>query len=114
VGPFPFSETWTRHPSGGRDKNGDPLDPPDPVEVPGCVSWPSDGNATASNEQNDRRETVTFGRTLWLPAGTATKPSDRWSHDGVMYEQAGGEGYYGPSPFTGLEVLTVALKRVTG
>jgi hypothetical protein len=112
--PFPFSETWTRLPSGGRDKNGDPLGDQDPVEVAGCVSWPEDGNGSGGDEQSDRRATVTAGRVLMLPPGTATAPSDRWSRGGVVYEQVGGEGTYGPSPFTGTQVLTVQLKRVTG
>lgn len=111
---FPFSETWVRHPSGGEDKNGDPLPGADPVPVAGCVSWPEDGNGAAGNELADRRNTVTYGRRLMLPAGTATDPADRWSRDGVMYEQVGAEGDFGPNPWTGTRVLTVVLRRVTG
>lgn len=74
----------------GKDRNGDPLPgEPDEIDYPGCASWPSDGNATAGNEQTYQRDTVIAGVTVLFPPGADVRATDQFRRRGVLYDMNG-------------------------
>ncbi|MCW2674789.1 MAG: hypothetical protein JWP14_3378 [Frankiales bacterium] len=96
------------------DSHGAPTGDPDRADVEGCVVWPSDGNATAGNEQTFAQTTVISGLTALLPPGTDALATDQWERDDDLYEQVGEPAVY-VSPFTGdTPGVLIVLKRVTG
>jgi hypothetical protein len=108
------TEILTRVRAAGTDRHGYPTGEPTRVAVEGCVVWPSDGNATAGNEQNFAQTTVITGLTALLPPGTDAQPTDQWERGDVPYEQVGEPAVY-VSPFTGdTPGVLIVLKRVTG
>ena len=112
VAPVPFGETLTRLRLPDPDRYGE-TGPPVEVDVSGCVVWPIDGNGSSGNEDNEFRNTVTYGYAVMLPPDTDAAPADRWRWHGDVFEQLGEAGRY-RNPFTGTAVLTIAIRRVTG
>lgn len=80
----------------------------------GCSVSPRDGNTVGSNEITQARNTVITGLTLYAPAGTDLRATDRVRVRGVLYDVDGQPGWFG-SPFTGSAGPVVAvLEVVTG
>ncbi|MFD5384244.1 hypothetical protein ACFWMG_04605 [Streptomyces sp. NPDC127074] len=87
---------------------------PEEIPVPGCGIAPRDGNAASGNEQTQARDTVIIGLTLYAPAGTDLRPTDKVRIANVLYEVDGQAGAF-KSPFTGSSgPVVAALERVTG
>ena len=99
----------------GRDEYGvETVGPPEEIPVPGCGIAPRDGNGAGGNEQTQARDTVIIGLTLYAPAGTDLRPTDKVRVAGVLYEVDGQAGAF-RSPFTGSAgPVVAALERVTG
>lgn len=114
---FPAGETVTRLRAGTptRDPYGNDVRGPDvETDVEGVVVAPRDGNATTGNEKVQARDQVTSGFTIWPPAGTDIRPTDRFRVRGVVCEVDGESGQW-RSPFTGLNSpVQVSLSRITG
>ncbi|MER7794903.1 hypothetical protein [Streptomyces sp. NPDC097640] len=88
--------------------------PSEEIPVPGCGVAPRDGNAAGGNEQTQARDTVIIGLTLYAPAGTDLRPTDKVRVAGILYEVDGQAGVF-RSPFTGSSgPVVAALERVTG
>lgn len=79
------------------------------TDVAGCVVAPR-----ASTENVEARDQIVEGLTVWLPAGTDVRATDKIRRGGVLYEIDGAPGAW-RSPFTSLAAPTqVSLTRVTG
>lgn len=79
------------------------------ISVPGCAVAPR-----ASSEDVQARDQVVEGLTVWMPAGTDVRPTDRVRRGGLLFEIDGEAGEWN-SPFTGFAgPVQVALSRVTG
>lgn len=88
--------------------------PAEEIPVLGCGVAPRDGNAASGNEQTQARDTVITGLTLYAPAGTDLRPTDKVRVADVLYEVDGQAGAF-KSPFTGSGgPVVAALERVTG
>lgn len=115
---LPHGETVTivrPGPPTGRDEYGIEIPgPPEEIPVPGCGIAPRDGNATAGNEKTQARDMVIVGLTLYAPAGTDLRPTDKVRVADVLYEVDGQAGAF-TSPFTGSHgPVVAALERITG
>lgn len=109
---FPAGETVTiiRPGPPTRDAYGnDVAGPAAELDVPGCAVAPR-----TSSEDVQARDQVIEGLTVWMPAGTDVRPTDRVRRAGVLYEIDGDAGRWS-SPFTGFTgPVQVSLSRVTG
>ncbi|MFT9821150.1 hypothetical protein [Lysinibacillus sp. NPDC056185] len=85
---------------------------PDRTLVPGCAVAP---RRTGAAEVTDLgRQGVIVGLTVYAPAGTDIRPSDRMEVGGRVYEVDGESGTWA-SPFTGWAPgIEVALKQMEG
>jgi hypothetical protein len=109
---FPAGETVTIVRTGtptqdqyGNDVAGSPTE----IDVPGCAVAPR-----TSNEDVTGRDQVIEGLTVWMPAGTDVRPTDRVRRAGVLYDIDGDAGAW-TSPFTGFAApVQISLARVTG
>lgn len=94
----------------GNDVAGSPVE----VTVSGCGIAPRGGTGTGSTEIVQGRDTVIVGLTLYAPAGTDIRATDRVRVAGVLYEVDGQAGAF-RSPFTGSTgPVVAALALVTG
>lgn len=118
-GPYPFGETVVRHRFGespGRDERGQPIPGPlleEPIE--GVAVVPRAQAPDVGGEQQQYRDQVFIGYTLYLPAGTDVVTTDRLMVRGELHEVTGFPGDWGRSPFTGSAgPVQVAVDRVKG
>lgn len=98
------------HDAYGNDVPGAPVE----IDVPGCGISPRSANAAGGTEIVQGRDTVITGLTLYAPAGTDLRATDRVRIAGVLYEVEGQPGSF-RSPFTGgAGPVMAALELVTG
>lgn len=118
-GPYPYGETIVRlrrGPSPGKDVRGQPL-PGLLVEtpVPGCVVTPRAETPQVGGEQQQARDTVIVGFTVYAPPGTDVRATDQFRIRGAICEVTGEPGDWRQSPFTGTKgPVQFAADRVTG
>lgn len=121
--PYPFGETVRIVRTGaspGRDPRGQPLPGPDEsFDLEGCVVTPRAETPQVGGPQQQDRDTVIVGWTVYAPAAPAAKMPLRTTDDavirGVRCEITGEPGDWGRSPFTGTRgVIQFAAARVTG
>lgn len=118
-GPYPFGETVRIMRTGvspGRDARGQPLPGPDvSFDVPGCVVTPRQQTPAVGGREQQNRDTVIVGWTVYAPAGTVLRTTDKARIRGVVCDITGEPGDWGHSPFTGLAgPVQFAADRVTG
>lgn len=103
-------------PSPGRDPRGQPL--PGPVtehSVAGCVVTPRQALPNAGGEEQQGRDSVIGGWTVYAPPGTDMRTTDRVRIRGEVCEITGEPGDWGHSPFTGTRgLIQFAADRFTG
>lgn len=117
--PYPFGETVRILRTGaspGRDNRGQPLPGPDEsFDLHGCVVAPRAETPQVGGEQQQARDTVIVGWTVYAPAGVPLRTTDRARIRGVVCDITGEPGDWGRSPFTGTRgPLQFAADRVTG
>lgn len=89
------------------------------VSVPGCMSYPNTVTETVSRKTGTEsstpaQDTVVFGLTVLMPAGTDVRASDQVEVAGVLYD-VNGEPSKWKSPSTGHRSCTeVQLKGAEG
>lgn len=117
--PYPYGETVVRLRRGaspGRDARGQPI-PGALTETPivGCVVAPRQESPQVGGEQQQARDTVIVGWTVYAPSGSDIVTTDRVRIRGEVCEITGQPGDWGVSPFTGTAgVVQFAADRVTG
>lgn len=116
---WPFGETVIRRrrgPSPGRDNRGQPI--PGPVtDTPfkGCLVAPRQESPQVGGSQQQARDTVIVGWTVYAPHGADFRTTDQVLIRGVLCEVTGEPGDWGRSPFTGKPgPVQFAADRVTG
>jgi hypothetical protein len=119
VFPVPYPETVVvlrPGPSPGRDPLGIPV--PAPVEeipLTGCVVTPRESAPTVGGAEQQARDTVIVGWTVYAPPGSDVRTTDRVRVRGAVCEVTGQPGDWGRSPFTGTPgPVQFAADRVTG
>jgi hypothetical protein len=117
--PYPFGETvriLRTGPSPGRDARGHPLPGMDEsFDVPGCVVTPRESSPQVGGPEQQARDTVVVGWTVYAPAGTDVRTTDRVQIRGMDCDVTGEPGNWGRSPFTGTGgPVQFAADRVTG
>lgn len=117
--PYPYGETVVRlrrGPSPGRDPRGQPIPGPLLEEpFPGCVVAPRAETPTVGGDQQQARDTVIVGYTVYAPAGSDFLTTDQVRIRGEICEITGFPGDWGRNPFTGLHgPVQFAADRVTG
>lgn len=119
AGPWPFGETVTILRTGAstsRDTRGQPI--PGPVtEIPikGCVVSPRQAAPQVGGAEQQARDTVIVGWTIYAPSGTHILTTDRARIRGEVCDITGEPGDWGRSPFTGTAgPVQFAADRVTG
>jgi hypothetical protein len=117
--PYPFGETVRVLRTGtspGRNPRGQPLPGVDEsFDLVGCVVTPRAETPQVGGDQQQARDTVIVGWTVYAPAGTPLRTTDRVQIRGVVCDITGEPGDWGNSPFTGTRgVLQFAADRVTG
>jgi len=117
--PYPFGETVRILRTGtspGRDPRGQPLPGPDEsFDVDGCVVTPRAETSQVGGSQQQERDTVIVGWTVYAPSGTALRTTDKAVIRGIICEITGEPGDWGRSPFTGTRgPIQFAADRVTG
>lgn len=118
-GPYPYGETVRILRTGtspGRDPRGQPLPGPDEsFDLVGCVVTPRAETPQVGGEQQQARDTVIVGYTVYAPAGSVVLTTDRVRIRGETCEITGFPGDWGRSPFTGTRgPVQFAADRVTG
>lgn len=118
-GPYPYGETVVRlrrGPSPGKDPRGQPL--PGPLleqSVKGCVVTPRQSTPQVGGDEQQARDTVIVGFTVYAPPGTDWLTTDRVRIRGEVCEITGEPGDWGQNPFTGTRgPRQFAADRVTG
>lgn len=101
----PFTPGATNSLGDPVDAWGDPLDvlvhgwgPPNPDEMPPA----------------EARDLVVRDMDLYVPPGTEGEPRDRWTLDGVVYDQVGHVQDYGRGPFGWDAGCRIRLVRAEG
>jgi hypothetical protein len=117
--PYPFGETVVqrrRGPSPGRDGRGQPI--PGPLidtPVNGVVVTPRQESPQVGGDEQQARDTVIVGWTVYDPTGADWRTTDQVVIRGVVCEITGEPGDWGRSPFTGTRgAIQFAADRVTG
>ncbi|MGW0984283.1 hypothetical protein ACWD33_26110 [Streptomyces xiamenensis] len=118
-GPWPFGEPIEIVRPGavtGRDEYGKPVTgPPEVVEIRGCVVVPRQEPPHIGGAEQQGRDTVIVGWTVYAPTGTDIRTTDQARIRGVLCEVTGEPGNWGRSPFTGTAgPVQFAADRVTG
>jgi len=112
-GPYPFGETVRILRTGaspGRDDRGHPLPGVDEsFDVPGCVVTPRESSPQVGGSEQQGRDTVVVGWTVYAPAGTAIRTTDRAQVRGVVCEITGEPGVP-----RSLDPVTLFSSRRTG
>lgn len=117
--PYPYGETvriLRTGPSPGRDQRGQPLPGPDEsFDVPGCVVVPRAEKPEVGGPEQQGRDTVIVGWTVYAPPGTEIRTTDKAVIRGAVCEITGEPGDWGRNPFTGTRgPVQFAADRVTG
>ncbi len=117
--PYPYGETvirLRRGPSPGRDERGKPLPGPlTETPVRGCVVTPRAETPAVGGAQQQGRDTVIVGWTVYAPAGSDWFTTDQVRIRGETCDITGEPGDWGRSPFTGTPgPVQFAADRVTG
>lgn len=119
AGPWPFGETVTILRTGaspGRDQRGNPI--PGPVtetDIKGCVVTPREAAPQVGGQDQQARDTVIVGYTVYAPSGSDVLTTDRVRIRGQVCEVTGEPGEWLRSPFTGTQgPVQFAADRVTG
>lgn len=83
--------------------------------MPGVVVVPRAQTPDVGGEQQQYRDTVIVGYTIYAPSGTEVLTTDQFVVRGEVCEVTGHPGDWGHSPFTGLAgPVQVAVDRVMG
>lgn len=124
AGPWPFGETVVRirrtpvlGPGGKpvRDERGQPAYTEQETDVPGCVVAPRQESPPVGGSEQQARDTVITGWTVYAPSGSDFGTTDRVRIRGEVCDITGEPGDWGRSPFTGLAgPVQFAADRVTG
>lgn len=125
TGPYPFGETVRvvrTGPSPGRDDRGHPLPGSDQsFDLKGCVVTPRAETPQVGGAEQQGRDTVIVGWTVYAPPEQAAqsrlplRTTDQAMVRGVKCDITGEPGDWGRSPFTGTRgVIQFAADRVTG
>lgn len=97
-----------------KGKHGDPAGAPSEVDIPGCVVWPQDGNASSSNEKTDGQDTVIIGYAALVPPGTDVLATDQLRWRGQPFDVVGEPAIF-TTPFTSTDPgIQISMRRVTG
>ena len=123
--PYPYGETVRivrTGPSPGRNARGQPLPGPDEsFDLEGCAVTPRAETPQAGGEQQQARDTVIVGWTIYVPpsqknrARLPLRTTDKAKVRGVVCDITGEPGDWGRSPFTGTRgPIQFAADRVTG
>lgn len=120
--PYPYGETVRILRTGespGRGPRGQPLPGPDEsFDVAGCVVAPRAESPQVGGDQQQARDTVIVGYTVYAPPDHPQMPvrtTDGALIRGVRCEITGEPGDWGRSPFTGTRgPVQFAADRVTG
>lgn len=124
-GPYPFGETVVRirraptlDDDGNvvRDSRGQPvLGTPAETNFKGCVVTPRAETPQVGGSEQQARDTVITGYTVYAPAGSDFLTTDQVRIRGEVCEITGRPGDWGRSPFTGTRgPVQFAADRVTG
>lgn len=123
-GPYPFGETVVRIrrtpvlDGGGRpvrDPRGQPTYTETLTDVQSCVVTPRAETPQVGGAEQQARDTVITGYTIYAPAGADFLTTDRVRIRGEVCEITGWPGDWGRSPFTGTAgPVQFAADRVTG
>ena len=117
--PYPYGETVVRLRRGtspGRDPRGQPI-PGTLTETPvtGCVVAPRAESPQVGGDQQQARDTVIVGWTVYTPPGSDFVTTDQVRIRGQVCQITGQPGDWGRSPFTGTAgPIQFAADRVTG
>jgi hypothetical protein len=125
AGSWPFGEIVTRlrrepllDPGGKpqRDNRGQPMyGPESAVDVKGCVVTPRQEAPQVGGTEQQARDTVITGYTVYAPSGSEWRTTDRVRIRGEVCEITGEPGEWLRSPFTGTRgPVQFAADRVTG
>jgi hypothetical protein len=122
--PYPYGVTIRVLRTGaspGRDPRGQPLPGPDEsFDVPGCVVTPRESAPQVGGDQQQGRDTVIVGITVYAPPGTDIRTTDRIRvtasrYQGVTFEVTGEPGDWGRHVMTGTRgPVQFAADRVKG
>lgn len=117
--PYPYGETVRILRTGaspGRDPRGQPLPGPDEsFDIAGCVVTPRAETPSVGGDQQQARDTVIVGWTVYAPAGTVLRTTDKARVRSVVCDITGEPGDWGRNPFTGTPgPVQFAADRVTG
>jgi hypothetical protein len=117
--PYPYGETvriLRTAPSPGRDPRGQPLPGSDEsFDLKGCVVTPRAETPSVGGTQQQERDTVIVGWTVYAPPGSVVRTTDRARIRGVVCQVTGEPGDWLRSPFTGTKgPVQFAADRVTG
>lgn len=110
--PTPYTVTRSALIEGAEDAHGNPVESwGSPVSVPvhGWAPPSADSTPIASG-----RDPVIRDLDLYAPVGTTGQPRDRWTVDGVVYEQVGYIEDYTRGPWQWAAGLRINLKRWEG
>ncbi|WP_237773046.1 hypothetical protein [Streptomyces luteocolor] len=81
----------------------------------GCVVTPRQSAPQVGGDEQQARDTVIVGWTVYAPPGSDWRTTDRVRIRGEVCEITGEPGAWGRSPFTGTRgVIQFAADRVTG
>lgn len=124
AGPWAFGETVVRirrttvlgtDGKPVRDARGQPTYTEVSTDIKGCVVTPRAETPPVGGAEQQARDTVITGYTVYTPSGTDVLTTDRVRIRGVLCEITGEPGDWGRSPFTGTRgPVQFAADRVTG
>jgi hypothetical protein len=122
--PYPFAETVVRirrtpQVDGNgkimRDDRGQPLYTNVETNLTGCVVTPREAAPQPGGAEQQGRDTVVHGFTVYAPPGTDIVTTDQVRIRGEACEVTGEPGNWGRSPFTGTPgPVQFAADRITG
>lgn len=123
--PYPFGEKVRivrTGPSPGRNGRGQPLPGPDEsFDLEGCAVTPRAETPQVGGDQQQARDTVIVGWTIYVPPGQPQharlplRTTDKAKVRGVLCDITGEPGDWGRSVFTGTRgPIQFAADRVTG
>lgn len=122
--PYPFGETVVRIRRTARidgagkvvrDARGQPVYDTAETSIPGCVVTPREAAPQPGGAEQQGRDTVVHGYTVYAPHGTDILTTDQLRIRDLVCEVTGEPGNWGRSPFTGTAgPVQVAADRITG
>jgi len=119
MGGYPYGETVVRLRRGaspGRDARGQPIPGQlEETDVAGVVVAPRQELPAVGGSEQQARDTVITGYTVYDPHRSDWRTTDQVRIRGVLCEITGEPGDWGHSPFTGMQgCVQFAADRVTG